>query len=294
MSDETNLVFMVGTGRCGSTLAHELLCRNENVGFISNIDDRFGALDLKGRYNSAVYRNLPFSFTLKGRVRFAPSEAYKLISRKTGIYAEPFRDLQKGDVTPWQRQLWRDFFHIRNQRQECTVFSHKYTGWSRIGYFAEIFPNARFVNIVRDGRAVCNSFLQMPWWDGYSGPYKWIYGILPDEYKERWHAGGDKFHELAAYCWKILINSYSTHHDLLQSGRLLEVRYEDLLDDHIGVMRDICAFSNITVTEKFENQLSKQKIYSSRKNSYQYDLEPWQVSDIEEIIAPELQRYAYI
>ncbi|MEY2426226.1 MAG: hypothetical protein QOI61_1798, partial [Actinomycetota bacterium] len=32
--------FVLGTGRCGSTLVHELLARHHDVGFLSNIEDR--------------------------------------------------------------------------------------------------------------------------------------------------------------------------------------------------------------------------------------------------------------
>ena len=199
------LAFLVGTGRCGSTLAHELLCRNEHTGFISNVDDRLDMLDLRGRFNNIAYRHLPSSFTRKGRLRFAPSEAYQLISRKTAIYAEPARDLTAADVTPWQEKVIREIFVNRHLAQGKMLFSHKYTGWSRIGFFSTIFPDATFVNIVRDGRAVANSFLQMPWWNGSSGPDKWIYGLLSPEDRENWLTRGAHFHELAAYTWKILI-----------------------------------------------------------------------------------------
>ena len=33
-------IFVIGTGRCGSTLTEEILCRHPEVGFISNLDDR--------------------------------------------------------------------------------------------------------------------------------------------------------------------------------------------------------------------------------------------------------------
>jgi len=46
------------------------------------------------------------------------------------------------------------FGYVRIDSQKKPVFIHKYTGWSRIAFFKEIFPEARFVHVIRDGRAV--------------------------------------------------------------------------------------------------------------------------------------------
>ena len=33
--------WVLGTGRCGSTLVHEVLARHPGVGFLTNLEDRF-------------------------------------------------------------------------------------------------------------------------------------------------------------------------------------------------------------------------------------------------------------
>lgn len=50
------LAFVIGTGRCGSTLVHEVLARHPGVGFVSNLEDKLPALDLRGRWNNALLR----------------------------------------------------------------------------------------------------------------------------------------------------------------------------------------------------------------------------------------------
>src|SRR5690349_1029890 len=52
-------LFIVGTGRCGSTLVQELIARHRQVGFISNVDSTLGAFDPKGRANSLLYGSTP-------------------------------------------------------------------------------------------------------------------------------------------------------------------------------------------------------------------------------------------
>ena len=52
-------------------------------------------------------------------------------------------------------------------------FIAEYSGWSRIAFFNEIFPHCRFIHIVRDGRAVANSLLNVSYWKGWEGIHKW-------------------------------------------------------------------------------------------------------------------------
>ncbi|RMD65104.1 hypothetical protein D6833_03435, partial [Candidatus Parcubacteria bacterium] len=79
---EIDLVFVIGTGRCGSTLVHEVLARHEEFGFVSNIEDNFPAVNRLGRWNNRLYRSLLGLQTRKGGLRFAPSEAYRIITRE--------------------------------------------------------------------------------------------------------------------------------------------------------------------------------------------------------------------
>ena len=57
--ESTRFVFVLGTGRCGSTVVEEVLCRHPDVGFVSNIEDRFSLPPAAGRWNSNLYRHLP-------------------------------------------------------------------------------------------------------------------------------------------------------------------------------------------------------------------------------------------
>ena len=43
-------------------------------------------------------------------------------------------------------------------------FAAKLTGPARISYVSSIFPEARFVHVVRDGRAVVQSLMKVEFW----------------------------------------------------------------------------------------------------------------------------------
>ncbi|MFC1748171.1 sulfotransferase [Pseudomonadota bacterium] len=290
-----NLVFFVGTGRCGSSLIHEIISKHEDVGFISNIDDNLPYFDLKGRWNNQLYRSLLGNKTTKGKLRFAPSEAYKLIARQVSpVYENSCRDLTESDVTPWLKQRFRDFFEQRAAIQGKSIFTHKYTGWSRIGFFSSIFPEAKFIHIVRDGRAVANSWLQMPWWNGYKGPENWLWGELTQPYLEEWKEGNCSFPLLAGIGWKLLLNSYATSAASLSDQQYMEIRLEDIVEQPRDSFEKLLSFSGLPWSNEFNTTFQRNIFSSKRKLAFQDELYPQQLSEIESCLSIELKKHGYI
>lgn len=290
-----NLVFIIGTGRCGSSLIHEIIAGHEDVGFISNIEDNLAPLNLKGRWNNALFRLSLGRLTRKGAPRFSPSEAYQLISRQVSpIYTNSTRDLEARDVTPWLEQRFCAFFEQRYRKQRKAVFIHKYTGWSRLEFFTKIFPEARFIHIIRDGRAVANSWLQMPWWEGYRGPENWPWGSLKGPYLAEWLESNQSYTRLAGIGWKLLLNSYEKASQRLPRGRYLELHYEDFLNDPRSALESMLSFIGLGWSAHFERHFSRQAIRSERNQAYEQDLFPDQLAELEASLAETLIRYNYM
>lgn len=293
--DNVKIVFIIGSGRCGSSLVHELISQHRGVGFVSNFDDNLPALNSKGYLNNTLYRSPLGNFTRKGRLRFAPSEAYRLISKEVSpIYANSCRNLRASDVTPELRQSFRRFFFDRYRAQGKQVFVHKYTGWSRVEFFREIFPEAKFIHIVRDGRAVANSFLQMKWWTGYRGPENWYLGSLSESQQSRWESSDQSFLILAGIAWEILVASVDQDARQVGEESLRTVRYEDFLQDPIVQIRALCDFSGLEFDQDLQNRIRSSRIHSARKQAYLTDLSPAQVSELTSCIAKSLTKYGYL
>ena len=184
---DQRFAFMLGTGRCGSTIVGQVVAMHDQVGFIANVDDRFAGLNRKGRMNNRIYRALPAPLQKQGgrrggasggrlasgvrSVAMTPSEGYRLLDRHVSpMLSAPMRDLVAEDASEWLSRRLRTFFERRAAAQGRPLFLHKFTGWPRAGLLHAVFPEARFVHVVRDGRAVACSLVQQPWWDGFAAP----------------------------------------------------------------------------------------------------------------------------
>ncbi len=287
------MVFVLGTGRCGSTLVHEVLARHPDVGFISNVEDRWPRATL-GAPGGRLYRSLRPELSLKGRARFAPSEAYRALDvRVSPMLSAPSRDLTADDATPWLTARLRRFFDAHASAHGRPVFMHKFTGWPRVGLLKAVWPEARFVHVVRDGRAVANSLLQMPWWRGWGGPEAWSFGPLSAAYLEEWEAAGRSFVALAGLEWKLLLEAYDAAEASVPTADWLELRYEDLVADPRAAFQEMLDFSFLEWTAEFQRGFDRYVFDPDRMESYRADLGPRQVRLLDQVLGERLQRYGY-
>jgi hypothetical protein len=289
------LHFVLGTGRCGSTLVHEVLCQHDSVAFLSNLEDLSAGARAVGKASGRLYRRLPPAVTQKGRARFAPSEGYRALAREVSPILETSdRDLVAADATPWLTARLQSFFTSRAERAPEPVYLHKLTGWPRAGLLHVAFPGARFVNVVRDGRAVANSWLQMPWWLGYRGPEQWHFGPLPPEHHDLWERSGRSYVALAGLAWVLLIEAFETARGELADQAWLDVRYEDLLADADSVVGRLLTFYGLDLDAAFRGRLQRYSFTTSRSQAYERDLDVASLKALEDVQGPTLERYGYL
>lgn len=291
---EPTIDFVLGTGRCGSTLLHELICRHPATAFLSNLEDRTTAARRTARWNGSLYRRLPPSFTEKGRLRFAPSEGYGALEREVSpMLAMSDRDLDATDATPWLSDRLRGFFAGRAATAAAPAYVHKFTGWPRAGLLHEVFPDARYVHVVRDGRAVAASWLQMPWWLGYRGPGHWHWGPLPDGYRDEWERSGRSFVVLAGIAWKLLLDASDAARAAVPRAQWLDVRYEDLLADPSATLRAVVAFLGLPEDARFDAAVARYRFDATRMDGYRRALGPMAVDALDASLAGHLARFGY-
>lgn len=285
------IALVVGTGRCGSTLVHELIARHPDTGFVTNLDDL--GVQRTTRRQVELWRRLPSGVTTKGRVRFAPSEGYRALAREVSpLLVDPASDPGAADLTPWLRERLNAFVDRRTARLELPVFLHKLTGWPRAGLLAAAFPDARFVHVVRDGRAVASSWLQMPWWKGHLGPQGWHFGPLPAELDELWQRKGRGQPVLAGLAWRMLVEAYDQAEGEL-GDRWLTVRHEDVLAEPEATLRQVLTHLDLEYTPTFAAGVARYRLHGERTEAFRSDLAPEQVADLEDVMAAQLVRHEY-
>ncbi|MQA87855.1 MAG: hypothetical protein GEV03_25330 [Streptosporangiales bacterium] len=287
------LVFLVSNGCSGSSLVHEVLARHPDVGFISNVEDRLPRLPAR-RHNNSLYRRVPQSLTRKGRLRYAPSEAYRLLAHEVSpAVVASSRDLVAADAQPVLAERFRRFVLERARRQGKPTFLHKFTGWPRSGFIAAVFPNARFIHILRDGRDVVSCTLRASWWKGWLGPAHMSTGPLLPAYAEEWESSGRSFVVLAALEWKTAMDAFAAARDLVPAERWLDVRYEDILADPRSRFKEMLSFAGLDPDERFDAALSRTAFRTDRQGVFRRDFDAATVALVERSLAEHLRHWGY-
>ena len=209
------------------------------------------------------------------------------------VLSIPFRDLVAEDASPWLAERLRTSFERRKQAQRADVFMHKFTGWPRVGFLNEVFPESAFINVVRDGRAVALSWLQMPWWQGYRGPEQWQWGPLPQPYAQEWAEADQSFVVLAAILWKLLIDAFERARTTLGGKQWLDVRYEDVLADPRAHFASMLEISGLEWTPAFERGFQRYEFRQGRLDAFRRDLDAKSVDLLETSLSAHLERYGY-
>ena len=196
------------------------------------------------------------------------------------------------DVTKRARRQIRETASKITTRERDRLLI-KVTGWSRIGFLSEIFEDAKFVHVVRDGRAVANSLLNVYFWEGWRGPENWSWGELSAAHKKEWDRHGQSFVVLAAIQWKILMDAMESAKTSLSRDNFLELKYEDLCSDPLDTFKAVTEFCELEWTAEFEREIGKRELRNTN-DKFKQDLTAQQQRDLEEVLGDYLRRYDYL
>lgn len=284
-------VFIVGTGRCGSTALHRLLGPHPELMWLSGFAEKFPRRPKWNRWAVTAAGN-PLVRKIFGK-RIKPGENYGFWYAHANGFAEPGRDLLASDVTPRiKRQIHAAIEPMLTPRRHRMLV--KLTGWSRIGFLDEVFEDAKFIHILRDGRSVASSLLHVnQWqWRGWYGPYSWRYGPLSSEDQAAWNASDHSFVALAGLQWRIHTRAVEAARRALDPSRFLEIRYEDLCAQTIETMHRILDFAELKPSAAFERHIKASPIKDMTER-WRKDLSPEQQALLTDLLRKELEGYGY-
>lgn len=293
--DRTPPIFIVGAGRSGSTAFHHAFTRHPQVSWVSKILDVAPSAEAANR---AVLRGLDLPVIGSALSRFLiepgrlkPSEAYAYWERIAPGFSEPFRDLVAADLTERTRANLGDAVNRLTVPGRPTPLI-KITGWPRLGYLREAFPDARFIHVVRDGRAVVNSILQVDFWDGWRGTKGWRGLDMTDDQRKRWDASGQSFVALAAMELSDMLDAMVEARAEVPVAQFHELRYEDLCDDPAGTFDDVLDFCGLAPSSGFDRTIVDFG-FRTTNDKWRRDLTTEQQQLLEIELEPHLRRWGY-
>jgi hypothetical protein len=285
----TKPIIIVGTGRCGSTVFHRLLATHPQLMWLSGFSLRYPTRPTWNKWAVEAMGN-PLLRRLFGE-RIRPGECYRFWDTYAYGFSEPCRDLVRTDVTARVKK------RVRGAIEPMLTPAHnrflaKITGWPRIGFLNEIFEDAKFIHIIRDGRAVANSLLHVSFWRGWYGPQGWRAGLLSAEDQATWESYDRSFVALAGLEWRIQMRAIDAAREKLDPKLFYEVKYEDLCRQPLDTYREVLEFAELPESAELERQVKAASLESTSQR-WRDDLTPGQQAILDDLLREDLRRYGY-
>lgn len=282
-------LFIVGVGRSGSSIFHRLMCRHPRAAWLSRVLERWpNAVAI----NRAVMHALAVPGVGRSVSRMIdPGECYEYWEQIAPGFSWACRDLLAAHVQNDVRAgVRRALGRLPTKRRYQLVA--KVTGWPRVGFLHEIFPNAKFIHVLRDGRPVAASFLKVEWWRGWRGPSGWLFGDLTPEQTAEWQRHDRSFVALAGIQWKILMDAMDAARQSVPSSCMMDIKYEDLCRDPVSHFRRVVEFAELDWVPEFERTIRAASL-RSENDKWRRDFTSDQQAILESVLRSHLVRYGY-
>ena len=253
-------IFVVGLPRSGTTLLHYLLAAHDDATGFTNIMNSFpNALLAIDRIQRALRLNIRGDRHLRDSVEVnftSPSEPIMPWQAWTGqdMYDLTFRRLARRDLGEAAvARIHRDVRKVLHaSRLENPRFVCKYPYFAtQMPVLREIFPDARFIHIVRDPKRVCPSMAKLYLLIEHQRllvRHPSVKTIVPyprvPSLKALIDRHGPESPTTTATVWKETADLIENDGAAME-GNLFQIRYEDLLDRPAETMAGVFEFARL-------------------------------------------------
>jgi len=286
---------VLGTGRGGTTLFLEMLGEHPDLAWFSNFTHRakkelFYPLAALSRIREIPWLGdvLPYNWKIRPKPREA-NDLYAVLSH--GVFNQP-RTLKAEDADERQIKYWRKAVRAHLRWQGKPRFLNKHTGFPRTDYLRQIFSDGHFIHVIRDGRAVANSYVNVPFWDGtLEGCWHW--GEIPGDFRTEFENSGREPVVLAGILWKFLMAKILESWQRIPSSQKMEVNYSEFVKNPSETMEQVLQFGGLSDSTKFQNRIAKIKVHNADMK-WEQDLDSRQKDLLMQTIGKELESYGFL
>jgi hypothetical protein len=293
-------VFLVGPARSGTSLIYKLLCMHPETAWISNWLARAPATTSVAILN----RLTPHAPHARRRVWFGAdgSNAYVYGRRREirdrlfpmphegePVYAAAgipqFEELSSEAAERAASNLRAAVASVRLASGAPVFVNKRIANNRRIPLLLRAFPDARFISLVRDGRAVALSLSKVDWW---AESIVWWYGDTP----ERWAAEGRNPWEMCARNWVEELHAVDDGLAGVSPDQVLALSYESFLDEPLPTLQRLADFAGLAPSRSWDRSVGSLG-FPDRNEAWRTRLDDEAADRITQIQSDELRRRGY-
>jgi hypothetical protein len=264
-------VFIIGAPGSGTTLMYDTLCTHRDLAYVTLNMLRAG-IHKHGRFVGDSRTALFKMQTLLHRDQASnvPHEANAFWLRYFGTY----NYMTENDFVPEMATYYRkNVLAVQNLWKRPRFINKNLQHCVRVRILDRIFPDAKFIHIIRDGRAVAYSIMNKK---GEANPTMFLLSlkkILGDRHRPNRS-------ELFNYgrAWSELVKM-ARGASAFGPGRYYELRYEDLISQPHDELKKVADFCELDWYKEFEKNIPKT---SNMNTKWKQKADDSQKSDLEE------------
>jgi hypothetical protein len=248
-------ILIMGAPGSGTTLLYQTLCSHRDVAYITRNMLRTGIVAPRQRlwrYSRFLGERRKALFILQNLFHRDPASNLPVGDALWIKYFVDYSYMTENNYSEEMAAYFRKKILTVQNLWGCPRFVEKtLLNCFRVRLLNSIFPDAKFIHIIRDGRAVAFSVLNKIEIAGDSNPlfYVGFKDILGDRYQS------DRS-ELFNYglAWSEFVRK-AREVSAVAQGRYYEMRYENLVREPYNELRKIVDFCELDLYNKFEEKI---------------------------------------
>ena len=293
-------VFLVGPARSGTSLIYKLLCLHPETAWISNWLARMPTATPLAALNritpQAPHSRRRVWFGVDGdnayvydRRRRHRDRLFPMPHEGEPFYAAAgipqFAPLSPPDAARAAVELRGAVDAVRRAADAPVFVNKRIANNRRIPLLLQAFPQARFISLVRDGRAVALSLSKVNWWPD---SYVWWYGDTPS----RWAVEGKDPWLLCARNWVEELHAVEEGLATVPPQQVFELSYESFLDAPVDTLQGLADFAGLAPSRSWDRSV-RSLGFPDRNEAWRIRLDDEAVRTITHAQSSELRKHGY-